>query len=111
MRSTEESTLRAVPPPEASPDSVAIVYLVSAFPSEERERGETVASNVRQRFPGSCLVTVFLPGLLLQPGATTDTIGTADKAATYFGQAVQICLSMQQDRSEELRNTASGKGR
>jgi len=92
--------LHAPPPADASAGSISVVCLVSAFPSEERQRGESVAETVRQRFPGACLVTVFLPGILLQPGPTMDSIRSADKAATSFGDAVQICLSMQQDKSK-----------
>jgi predicted PurR-regulated permease PerM len=91
--------LIAPPPPDASRDSVAVVYLVSAFPSDERQRGESVAATVRQRFPGVRLVTVFLPGMLLQHEPATDTIRDADKAATSFGHAVQICLDLQQQRA------------
>ncbi len=90
-------------PPEALPGSVSAVYLVSAFPSEERDQGESVAASVRRRFPKACLITVFLPGILLQPASATDGLPSADKEATSFGHAVQICLSMQRDRA------ASGK--
>jgi predicted PurR-regulated permease PerM len=90
--------LRAPPPPDASALSVSAVYLVSAFPSEGRERGESVAETVRQRFPGACLVSVLLPGMLLQPGTVMDSIRSADKAAASFGQAVQICMDMQQNK-------------
>ncbi|MGO9992927.1 MAG: AI-2E family transporter [Steroidobacteraceae bacterium] len=90
--------LHAPPPADASAGSISVVCLVSAFPSEERQRGDSVAETVRRRFPGACLVTVFLPGILLQPGPTMDSIRSADKAATSFGDAVQICLSMQQDK-------------
>jgi hypothetical protein len=83
------------PPADASSDSIALVYLVSAFPSSERSRGEAVAEQVRERFPTACLVSVFLPGMLLQPAAAADTLPSADKTATSFGHAVQICLSMQ----------------
>jgi hypothetical protein len=90
--------LQAPPPPDASPGSVSMVYLVSALPGQERERGESAAELVRRRFPGACLITVFLPGILLQPGPAIDSIRNADKAATSLGHAVQICLSMQQDQ-------------
>jgi predicted PurR-regulated permease PerM len=87
------------PPAEASPDSVAMVYLVSAFPSEERERGAAIADDLRRRFPHARLVTVFLPGLLLQPG-TAASIPNVDDAATSFGHAVQICLDWCLDKSK-----------
>src|ERR1700723_3828524 len=58
--------LDAAPPPNAA-DAVSIVYVVSAFPSEERSRGEATADKMRARFPQACIVAVFLPGMLLLP--------------------------------------------
>jgi len=95
--------MAASPPPGASAGSVALVYLVSAFPSEERAQGQTVAENIRARFPDACLVTVFLPGMLLQPGLAVDGIRDADKAANSFGHAVQICLNLQRDQSKTAK--------
>ena len=69
-----------------------MVYLVSAFPTEARGRADSVAEELRRRFPGACLVSVFLPGMLLQPDSAIDTISGVDKAAASFGEAVQICL-------------------
>ncbi|MDB6085860.1 MAG: permease [Gammaproteobacteria bacterium] len=89
--------LNAPPPPDASPDIVSVVFLVSAFPSKERERGESAAENVRRRFPAACLVAVFLPGMVLQPGPAIGSLRDADKTATSLSQAVQICLTLQQD--------------
>jgi predicted PurR-regulated permease PerM len=87
--------LSAVPPPNAA-DAVSMVYVVSAFPSEERTRGETTGEEMRRRFPQACIVAVFLPGMLLQPesaGEDADMPG-ADKSAVSLGHAVQICLDM-----------------
>jgi predicted Zn-dependent protease len=81
-------------PPEVSPAIVAAVYLVSAFPSEERENAETVVQRLRQRLPNARVVSVFLPGMLLQSGSAVDSIRGADRTATSLGQAVQICLNM-----------------
>jgi hypothetical protein len=92
--------LSAPPPPDAVPGSVSVVYLVSAFPSEERKKGESVATLIRERFPAIHLVTVFLPGMLLQTSPGVDTVPGADKAATSFGQAVQICVDMQQEQQK-----------
>jgi predicted PurR-regulated permease PerM len=89
--------LNQPPPPGAIPGSVSAVYLVSAFPSEERNQGESLAASVRQRFPHACLITVFLPGMLLQQSSAPDSIASADGKATSFGHAVQICLNMQRD--------------
>jgi predicted PurR-regulated permease PerM len=93
--------LSAPRPPDAVPGSVSVVYLVSAFPSVERKQGESVAARIRERFAGIHLVTVFLPGMLLQKSAGLDTVPGADKAATSFGQAVQICVDMQQEQTHE----------
>jgi predicted PurR-regulated permease PerM len=85
--------LAAATPPEAA-DAVSIVYVVSAFPSEERSRGDATADEMRGRFPRACIVAVFLPGMLLQPDTGIDGMRGADKAASSLGHAVQICLDM-----------------
>jgi predicted PurR-regulated permease PerM len=92
--------LHQSPPPEATPGGVSMVYLVSAFPSEERKRAESVAQEIRSRFPNACLLTVFLPGMLLQPGSAIDSVRGADRAAASFGEAVQICLDLLQERDK-----------
>ncbi|HEX3913657.1 MAG TPA: AI-2E family transporter [Steroidobacteraceae bacterium] len=88
--------LDAAPPPNAA-EAVSLVYVVSAFPSEERNRGDATAAKLRQRFSNACIVAVFLPGMLLQtdePGSDAS-IHDADKSARSLGHAVQICLDMQ----------------
>ncbi len=92
--------LQQLPPPEARPGSVSMVYLVSAFPNAERQRADSTAAEIRRRFPGAFLVTVFLPGLLLQPESAIDTIRGADKAAGSFGEALRICLDWLQERQK-----------
>jgi hypothetical protein len=88
--------LEAAAPPNAA-EAVSIVYVVSAFPSEERSRGDAAAEKLRQRFSNACIVAVFLPGMLLQEGDedTDSTMRSADKSAGSLGHAVQICLDMQ----------------
>ena len=88
--------LAAAPPPNAA-EAVSIVYVVSAFPSEERSRGEATTQKLRQQFSSACIVAVFLPGMLLQDDEADvgmDLPG-ADKSAGSLGHAVQICLDMQ----------------
>jgi predicted PurR-regulated permease PerM len=88
--------LDAAPPPNAA-DAVSMVYVVSAFPSEERSRGDATAEKMRQRFPSACIVAVFLPGMLLQPEEPGEgaSVRGADKSAGSLAHAVQICLDMQ----------------
>jgi hypothetical protein len=83
--------LRGPVPPEAKPGSIAVVYLVSGFPNEERQRAPQLIAEVRQKFPHAYVVTVFLPGLLLQAGSAAGAVTKADKSVTSFGEAVHIC--------------------
>jgi hypothetical protein len=85
------------PPPGASTDAVAIVYLVSAFPGPERDASGAVAERVRELLPGAFLVNVFLPGVSAQPASITP-VGNADDTVTSFAQALQICLDQQRER-------------
>jgi predicted PurR-regulated permease PerM len=88
--------LEAAMPPNAA-EAVSIVYVVSAFPSEERSLGDAAAEKLRLRFSTACIVAVFLPGMLLQEGEedAESTMRGADKSAGSLGHAVQICLDMQ----------------
>jgi predicted PurR-regulated permease PerM len=85
----------ATPPPPEAADAVAIAYVVSAFPNEERSRGETTTEELRKRFPRACIVSVLLPGMLLESDNGIDRIEAADKTAASLGQAVEICIDMQ----------------
>jgi predicted PurR-regulated permease PerM len=85
----------ATPPETATPGAVAIVYLVSAFPSAERDKADAVAERVRQILPGALLVNVFLPGLTATADFMADR-GSADHAVTSFVEAARICLERQQ---------------
>jgi predicted PurR-regulated permease PerM len=84
-------------PPANAAEAVSIVYMVSAFPSEERTRGEGMVERLREEFPHACIVAVFLPGMLLQENelGAGPTMRGADKSAGSLGHAVQICLDMQ----------------
>jgi predicted PurR-regulated permease PerM len=92
--------LSADTPPNAAA-AVSMVYVVSAFPSEERARGDATAEEMRRRFPQACIVAVFLPGMLLQPetAAEATEMQSADKSAVSLGHAVQICLDMHPKQS------------
>ena len=94
-------SMLAVPLSDANAaDAVAIVYIVSAFPGEERGRGEATAGEMRRLFPHACIVTVFLPGMLLQPEPAIDSARGADKAASSLSHAVQICLDLHREPTQ-----------
>jgi predicted PurR-regulated permease PerM len=89
--------LRAPPPPDTE-DAVSMVYVVSAFPSEERERGEAAVQEMRRRLPNACIVAVYLPGMLLQPELGSELavkkVRGTDKMADSLSLALQICIDM-----------------
>ncbi len=85
-------------PPVDAAEAVSLAYIVSAFPCAERTRGDAAAAATRRRFPQACIISVFLPGMLLQPApAGVDHINgitDADKTAVSLAHAVQIGLDM-----------------
>ncbi len=95
-RHTTLQELSGPTPPGGSPDSVSMVYLVSAFPSEERKLCGKLAAALRERFPQACIVTVFLPGLLLQPAEAAAPVAEADASVASFSDAVQVGLAWHQ---------------
>jgi AI-2E family transporter len=77
-------------PPDANPDAIAIVYLVSAFPSAERDHTEKTIEQIRQLLPKARIVSVFHPGVSIQPDLSVH-VGT-DGIVRSFVEAVQVCL-------------------
>lgn len=77
--------------PDANPAAVAVAYLVSAFPSAEREHSEQTTDRLRQDLPGAPIASVFLPGVSHQAERSAE-VGNADCAVSSFVQAVQVCL-------------------
>jgi predicted PurR-regulated permease PerM len=84
--------LADVTAPEAAVAAVAIVYVVSAFPSEERGRCDATSQKMRAKFPQARIVAVFLPGMLLQPDDGSVKAPGTDESAFSLTQAVQICV-------------------
>jgi predicted PurR-regulated permease PerM len=86
-------------PPGADPDGVAIVFLVSAFPSPERERADSISQQLHELLPQANLIRVFCPGM----GALSKSSenGNAEPTAGTLGEAVQISVSWQKARSEQ----------
>lgn len=81
-------------PPDADPAAIAVAYIVSAFPSAEREHSEQTIGRLRAHFPNARVVSVFLPGMSMRPEISAD-VGNADRAVSSFVEAVQVCLAQQ----------------
>jgi predicted PurR-regulated permease PerM len=85
-------------PPGADPDGVAIVFLVSAFPSPERERADSISRRVHELLPQANVIRVLCPGVGAL--AKSSDKGIAEPTAGSLGEAVQISVSWQKARSE-----------
>jgi len=92
-------------PPGADPDGVAIVLLVSAFPSPERERADSISRQLHKLLPQANLIRVFCPGVtaLSEPG---DSNGNLEPTVSSLGQAIEICVSWHEARNK--RDPAPG---
>jgi hypothetical protein len=72
---------------------------VSAFPSAERDRADSLSKQVRELLPRAYVVRVFCPGVaaLSESG---NGAGNSEPTVNSLGQAIEICMSWQ-----EVRNT------
>ena len=85
-------------PPGADPDGVAAVFLVSAFPSPERERADSISQQLHELLPRADLIRVFCPGV-----AALGESSASDNAEPTVGslrEALQISVSCQKSRVE-----------
>jgi len=78
-------------PPGADPATIAIAYVVSAFPSPDREHSEQIIDRVRHHFPNSKVIPVFLPGISIQPDGSPD-VANAGHTTNSFVEAVELSL-------------------
>ena len=87
-------------PPGADPDGIAIAFLVSAFPSSERDRAKPIGLQIQRLVPQANLIRLFCQGITMpldnghdDPGCTVNSLG----------QAIDMCMSwrelLKQDRS------------
>jgi hypothetical protein len=85
-------------PPGADPGGVGLVYLVSAFPSPERERTDSISQQLHELLPRASLIKVFCPGVVAHAESTEH--GNSEPTAGSLGEAVQVCISWQEVRSK-----------
>jgi predicted PurR-regulated permease PerM len=81
-------------PPGADPDGVGIAFLVSAFPSPERERAASISLQLYELLPQANLIRVFCLGVTAstEPGSSGDH---PEPTVSSLGQAIEICMSWQ----------------
>jgi len=79
-------------PPGADPDGVAIGFLVSAFPSPEREHADSISRQLHELLPQANLIRVFCPGVTALSEAGNST-GNPEPTVISLGQAIEICVS------------------
>jgi predicted PurR-regulated permease PerM len=98
-------------PPGAHPDGVAIAFLVSAYPSPERERADSTSLQLNQLLPQANLIRIFCAGIAapLEPGNSDDY---SESTVNSLGQAIEICMSrrearIKRDPSSEYQQAAS----
>jgi predicted PurR-regulated permease PerM len=77
-------------PPDANPASVGIVYLVSAFPSLERDKSQDAIADLQRHFPNCRVAAMFLPGVLVPTDLSLHTDVTENEVSS-FEAAVQLC--------------------
>jgi predicted PurR-regulated permease PerM len=93
-------------PSGADPDGVSIVYLVSAFPSPEREHTESIGKQVQELLPLAQVVKVFCTGVTAQsesPGSERD----AAPLVNSLVQAIQLGQSWRDGHREQFRVAGS----
>jgi predicted PurR-regulated permease PerM len=83
---------QAEPPPEATPNSVSVIYVVSAAPAKEREHCDSMAMQMRQRFPDVCIIAVLLPELLTA-SEPVEVSSDVDQLVKSFEEAAQHAIA------------------
>jgi predicted PurR-regulated permease PerM len=76
------------PPQDAKPESIAMIYIVSAYPCEERNRATSLIEGIRNRLPSVRIITAFFPGMMTE--SSVDSVPAADASAHSFAEAVHM---------------------
>ncbi len=91
-RNFSRSELDGGLPPGADPDGVAIVFLVSAFPSREREHVDPLSRQLHELLPNANLIRVFCPGVTALSASDNDA-ADAETTVNSLSEAITICKS------------------
>ncbi|HEX7986594.1 MAG TPA: AI-2E family transporter [Duganella sp.] len=98
-RSMSMEDLDAPAPPEASPELVSIVCLVSIDPLNDRERMEQAMRRFREDLPHCKQFAVLLPSPFENPDLRECTFEQADHVAHSFEDALQSCVKALRGRA------------
>jgi predicted PurR-regulated permease PerM len=82
-------------PPGADPDGVAIAFLVSAYPSPERERADSISLQLHELLPQANLIRIFCPGVAAVPESGNNG-DHPESTVNSLAEAIEICLSWQE---------------
>jgi hypothetical protein len=91
-------------PPGADPDGVAIAFLVSAYPSPERERADSISLQLHELLPQANRIRIFCPGVA-SPLASGNSGDHSESTVNSLGEAIEICMSWREAR---IRRDPSG---
>jgi hypothetical protein len=95
-------------PPGADPDGVAIAFLVSAHPSPERERADSISLQLQELLPQANLIRIFCPGVAALP-ESGNSRDHQESTVNSLGEAIEICMSWREVCSK--RDVSSGPQR
>lgn len=82
--------LESGPPPGTSAGSVALFFLVSAFPAQEAEQAVGVSALLRQRNPGARLLGVVPSNFIIDPEPTAAFAESVELVAHSLKEALQL---------------------
>lgn len=92
-------------PAGANPDGVSLVYLMSAFPSAERARADSLEAAIRSTLPHAHVIRVFGPGVAERPH--THYPDTSTVTASSLTQALEMCSVVSQQLSRPVAHLES----
>lgn len=83
----------AEPHPEATPNAVSMVYIVSTHPTKERESFDEAVALTRRGIPEACLVGVFFPEPLAATEVEPPVNAELNEVVTSLEQAAQQAIA------------------
>lgn len=92
------SAYDAEPHPDATPDAISMVYVVSTHPNAERDAYDKVVGIVRTRLPKVCIVGVLFP----------EPLATAEAAMPAHAEVNEVVSSLEQAAQQAIARLPEG---